>query len=389
MKTTARLLTLLIASTACPALARYYDPGTSRFLPNAQAAGNALSLHRYAYARGNPLKYTDPSGNCPWCAVAGAVVGFGVGFGAAMLDDASLRDALVAGGIGAVVGGMAGLTMGASLVVEGTTTLGVIAVGGGAATKAAVGVGLDVMRQGAAVESGRQARFSYREAALAAGVSIAVPGPGQAPNVALALKAAGVGFGSAGVAVAAPEAVAAAARGDLKGAVSAGIDTLLSGAGVHAGWSPGQPDLFTGIGDDSLTAATPQTATRPATQQPTGGGGVVLRDAQGATPAEMEASVGGTSAGSRVGQAAARQALLDEAPPGEPYSCWRCGETSTNPADMHLGHRNVPTSKGGNLAPENICLEGAACNLSAGNRGAPSQGMSCAERGSGGAPYGR
>ncbi len=129
---------------------------------------------------------------------------------------------------------------------------------------------------------------------------------------------------------------------------------------------------------------------RPATQQPVGGDGVVLRDGQGATAAEMEASIGGPTGGSRAGQAAVRQELLDETKAsGEPYKCWRCGQTSTNPDDMHVGHRNVPTSEGGTLEGPNVCLEGAACNLSSGNRGGPSPGMSCAERGSCGAPYGR
>lgn len=56
---------------------------------------------------------------------------------------------------------------------------------------------------------------------------------------------------------------------------------------------------------------------------------------------------------------------------------------------MHLGHKNVPTSKGGNLEPVNVDLEGASCNLSAGNSGYAKDGMSCAERGSCGKPYGR
>ncbi|WP_442808225.1 RHS repeat-associated core domain-containing protein [Trinickia soli] len=118
---------------------------------------------------------------------------------------------------------------------------------------------------------------------------------------------------------------------------------------------------------------------------------VAAADGTGATPAEMAASVGGPTGGSRAGTAACKQRLLDEAVAknGGVFRCWRCGHTSTNPADMHLGHKNVPVSKGGNLSPENTALEGAACNLSAGNRGAPSLGMSCAERGSCGAPYGR
>ncbi|SHN10815.1 RHS repeat domain-containing protein [Rhizobacter sp. OV335] len=117
----------------------------------------------------------------------------------------------------------------------------------------------------------------------------------------------------------------------------------------------------------------------------------VLKDGEGATPEAIANSVGGPTAGSRSGQQELRQELIQEATVtnGGVFKCWRCGQTSTNPADMHVGHRNVPASKGGNQNKDNICLEGAACNLSAGNRGAPSQGMSCAERGSCGAPYGR
>jgi len=131
---------------------------------------------------------------------------------------------------------------------------------------------------------------------------------------------------------------------------------------------------------------------RPGTLQPRGGNGVILPDGAGATPAEIAASSGGPTGGSRVGQGALRNQLINEwqqENPGQPFECWRCGETSTNAADMHLGHRNRPVSLGGNQSPPNIALEGAACNLSAGNRGAPSPGMSCVERGSCGAPYGR
>ena len=46
--------------------ARYYDPATGQFIspdtlvPN---AADVLSYNRYMYARGNPLKFTDPSGH--------------------------------------------------------------------------------------------------------------------------------------------------------------------------------------------------------------------------------------------------------------------------------------------------------------------------------------
>src|SRR5262249_23492058 len=107
----------------------------------------------------------------------------------------------------------------------------------------------------------------------------------------------------------------------------------------------------------------------------------------GSSAADIAASVGGPTGGSRAGQSAIRQELLDEA--GDVFTCWRCGMETRNPSNVHLGHRNVPTSLGGNLSRENVWLEGAACNLSAGNRGAPSPGMSCAERGGCGTPYGR
>ncbi len=173
-------------------------------------------------------------------------------------------------------------------------------------------------------------------------------------------------------------------RRTLKGVL---VETYLDNASQARAAEPIQPPEPTTT--PAAVSDTSSTALRPASQQPTGGNGVVLRDGQGATPAEMAASKGGPTGGSRVGQDAARQQALNDTPAGQPYTCWRCGHTSTNPADMHLGHRNVPASEGGNLSPVNVCLEGAACNLGAGSRGAPNPGRSCAARGSCGAPYKR
>ena len=112
---------------------------------------------------------------------------------------------------------------------------------------------------------------------------------------------------------------------------------------------------------------------------------IALPDAAGASSSDIAKSkIGG---GSRSGQQARRETLLQQA--GSTFTCWRCGTTSTNPSDVHVGHTNVPKSKGGNLAAENTALEGASCNLSAGSSGYVKDGMSCAERGSCGAPYGR
>ncbi|WP_287168285.1 RHS repeat-associated core domain-containing protein, partial [Pseudomonas sp.] len=112
-------------------------------------------------------------------------------------------------------------------------------------------------------------------------------------------------------------------------------------------------------------------------------------DGQGVSQDIMAQSV--LNGGSRRGQQKVRNELIDDANKNNNgvYTCWRCGQNSTNADDMHLGHTNAPTSKGGNLAPCNTALEGASCNLSAGNSGYVKEGMSCIERGGCGAPYGR
>jgi RHS repeat-associated protein len=49
------------------ARARYYDPEMGRFLSRDSVEGtiaDAPSLHRFMYVRGNPVRYTDPSGHC-------------------------------------------------------------------------------------------------------------------------------------------------------------------------------------------------------------------------------------------------------------------------------------------------------------------------------------
>ncbi|MDZ7414243.1 MAG: RHS repeat-associated core domain-containing protein, partial [candidate division KSB1 bacterium] len=50
--------------------ARWYDPVLGRFVqpdPLVPEPGNPQALNRYAYVLNNPIRYTDPSGHCPWC----------------------------------------------------------------------------------------------------------------------------------------------------------------------------------------------------------------------------------------------------------------------------------------------------------------------------------
>jgi RHS repeat-associated protein len=104
--------------------------------------------NRYGYARNNPLKYTDPDGRAINL-VAGAI-GAGIGGVAGFVGSAWAQnvrggpfvwqDAWAASAGGAVSGGLAGLTLGTSLVAEaGLTGIVVVSAGtnavGGAVTR--------------------------------------------------------------------------------------------------------------------------------------------------------------------------------------------------------------------------------------------------------------
>jgi RHS repeat-associated protein len=52
--------------------ARYYDPALGRFVQAdtvVPSPENPQDFNRYSYVRGNPLRYTDPSGHFPWLLV--------------------------------------------------------------------------------------------------------------------------------------------------------------------------------------------------------------------------------------------------------------------------------------------------------------------------------
>ena len=157
------------------ARARYYDSVNGVFLSRDSVEGSlsdAPSLHRFAYAHVNPLRYTDTSGRCPNCVAAavGAGIGFLVGFGAALLDGDTVGDAAVTGLKGAAVGALAGLTFGASAAVGGTAFAAKAAVVG-----ATVGLGLNVTQQALAKKAGLQSEYSVKEMVFSAGTGAALP----------------------------------------------------------------------------------------------------------------------------------------------------------------------------------------------------------------------
>ena len=68
--------------------ARYYAPRQGRFLSKDAWEGDALqpmSYNKWVYGYGNPVLYTDPSGNTPLAAVLASVLPSFVGLGAGMV----------------------------------------------------------------------------------------------------------------------------------------------------------------------------------------------------------------------------------------------------------------------------------------------------------------
>lgn len=121
--------------------ARYYDPRLGRFI-SPDSIVSTLSvpqdLNRYAYARNNPMLYTDPSGHCPIC------IGIGIGIligaiSSGIQSDWDLKSTLIGGVIGGasagIGAGVASSVYSATLSALGSTWAGVAGgvVGGAAA----------------------------------------------------------------------------------------------------------------------------------------------------------------------------------------------------------------------------------------------------------------
>jgi len=137
--------------------ARNYDPQTGRWfvVDNLADAQEQIDKSPYAFAWGNPVLRKDPDGNCPMCALVGAIVG-GVGnlvYQSVQGNVTSFGKGLAAFGIGAVAGGVAGFTMGASLAAQGGAT-GLALIGQAAAT-GAYGASIESIIRG----TGNQAVF--------------------------------------------------------------------------------------------------------------------------------------------------------------------------------------------------------------------------------------
>jgi len=118
---------------------RFYDPALGRFTQadtKVTDQRNPQVLNRHAYTGNNPVRFTDPDGHCwPICTVAiGAVVGAGVGAGLYWLNvqssgqDFNWNEAAVSAGTGAVAGALIGTGVGAPALLAGTATATAVTV---------------------------------------------------------------------------------------------------------------------------------------------------------------------------------------------------------------------------------------------------------------------
>lgn len=167
------------------ARARYYDSANGVFLSRDTVEGvltDAPSLHRWAYAHGNPLRYVDVTGRCPNCVAAGvgAGIGFVVGFGAALWDGKSVGDAAWAGAKTAVVGALAGATFGLGMAAAGGATTALMT---GTATKIAVGTVASYGHQQLEIQAGIRSRVSVEDLVFAGTASAALPTGGSFSQV--------------------------------------------------------------------------------------------------------------------------------------------------------------------------------------------------------------
>jgi RHS repeat-associated protein len=111
--------------------ARYYDPIAKQFISE-DPIGILSGLNSRSYVGGNPVTFTDPTGEIAWV-VAGAVIGAGVNVAATLIatggnaSQEQLIAAAVSGGISGAFGALAGPLGGSVARALGQTATGVLA----------------------------------------------------------------------------------------------------------------------------------------------------------------------------------------------------------------------------------------------------------------------
>jgi RHS repeat-associated protein len=181
--------------------ARYFSGAQGRFTSVDPAFESEIleypqTWNRYSYVYNNPLRFTDPDGRCPNCIAAGvgALIGGavegGIDLGGQLLSkrlsDVSWGEVGAHAAGGAITGGLAGLTMGGSLLTE---------IGVGAVANVAGGIVTRGIEQTSVEEMGDEDPFSGDEiaqdlvtGAVGAGIGhvaadlVHLPNPGSRPR---------------------------------------------------------------------------------------------------------------------------------------------------------------------------------------------------------------
>ena len=127
--------------------ARYYSPMMGGFIGEDPVGFDGGQLSFYAYVGGNPLNFRDPSGKFLPEAVAGLIVGAAVGYISGLVShdnsDQLWTDVIE----GAVVGGLAGLTDGGSLLAGSTAEASMAAKGASFALRIGLNMEGEALRQ--------------------------------------------------------------------------------------------------------------------------------------------------------------------------------------------------------------------------------------------------
>jgi RHS repeat-associated protein len=167
--------------------ARQYDPDIGRFVSADPVLGKLSSpqtANRYAYVANNPLRFSDPSGECPNCiaALIGGIIGGLVGYvGCGIVTGGwTSSDCAIAGIAGAAAGALAGLTFGASLALMtgGEAAVGLAGLGASIAAGAASGAvyGATEYAVGGALRGDQLTAEGFGQAVFSGAVSGAIGG---------------------------------------------------------------------------------------------------------------------------------------------------------------------------------------------------------------------
>ena len=127
--------------------ARYYDPRLSVWMSTDSEEENFFNISSYTYCNNNPIILIDPDGNSPTFitgiigVAVGGIIGGGIEVASQLIKQGTISNWRAVGGSalqGAITGGAAGLTGGASLLAT-TATAGAANVVGGVANRAVQG----------------------------------------------------------------------------------------------------------------------------------------------------------------------------------------------------------------------------------------------------------